>query len=786
MSAVNATWIDCLKARRGRGNTKCPKKICRRGPRGARFTLLLFNHGTLNPHYLEFASNGREFQSSAIKPRETYWYSAEVRNCAVIIRSRRSQLAIWLRATASALSLLCAHTVFGDDSVEIVLQDGAAQPPWDGEMGAYDEAIDYDVCLDDGGDACPTVGWQWRDAGERGQILESTWQSNGMAAGLFIKSRSPQNLAAFSQGAILFDARVTSGSARLAMKIDCVWPCTSGDFLTNANLTSEWQTFSIAIPQLVNGGLDLTTVDTGLVFWPVNHQGTTVEIDRVRWISASNAEDANPDPPPDSNTDNNGPESPLRYDGFDLVWSDEFSGTRLDDRYWNHNIGTGSGGWGNNEWQYYRSNNTSVANGFLTITAREENYGGQNYTSSRIKTEGLVDFTYGRVDIRAKLPRGQGIWPALWALGSNFAEVGWPYSGEIDIMEMIGGSGREDTVHGTVHWNVGGLNAPYSHAYIGGAYYGSDFSAGFNVFSIIRTADGIEWRVNDAPYYRFDIDESASRAPFRKPFFLIFNVAVGGNWPGYPDETTSFPQKMIVDYVRIFEPSGIAPPKDSDGDGLSDVEEKSLGTDAQIADSDGDGLNDGDELSAGTDPLNYDSDGDGISDGAEITAGTDPLSADTGATDHSRGTLEVPAEGAVMSGISLFSGWHCDAKEVTVVIDGATHLRAGYGTEREDTRSICDDSNNGFGLLFNFGLLNSGTHTAIIRADGVEFDRVTFSTTQLSTGSFTNGLEARVIVNDFPQTGHTTTLTWDQALQNFAISKETGPAAGGQRYRPNH
>ena len=260
------------------------------------------------------------------------------------------------------------------------------------------------------------------------------------------------------------------------------------------------------------------------------------------------------------NSEISGPDSPLSYDSFHRVWSDEFSGTRLDEQNWSHDIGTGSGGWGNNELQYYRSNNTSVADGFLTITAKRENYGGRNYTSSRIKTEGLVAFTYGRVDIRAKLPRGQGIWPALWALGNNFSEVGWPYSGEIDIMEMIGGSGREDTVHGTVHWNIGGLSSAYAHTYSGGAFTADDFSTGFNVFSIIRTADQIEWRVNDVPYYLFTIDDSPSLAPFRKPFFLIFNVAVGGNWPGYPDDTTSFPQQMVVDYVRVFEPTGSSEP----------------------------------------------------------------------------------------------------------------------------------------------------------------------------------------------------------------------------------
>lgn len=683
------------------------------------------------------------------------------------------------------MSLLVVQAGSSNGNVETVLQNGAAQPPWDGEIGAYDEAIDYDVCLDDGGYACPTVDWEWRNAGERGPVLRSAWQANDMSAGLFIKSRTPQNLTEFSNGSIQFDVRVISGTAQLAMKIDCIWPCTSGEIPTNTTLARDWQTISIAIPRLVDAGLNLSTVDTGLVFWPINHQGTTLEIDRVRWIATTDDDSANSETPSDNSPANSGPDSPFSYAGFDLVWSDEFSGTQLDDRSWTHNIGTGSGGWGNNEWQYYRSNNTTVADGLLTITARKENYGGQNYTSSRIKTEGLVDFTYGRVDIRAKLPSGQGIWPALWALGSNFGEVGWPYSGEIDIMEMIGGRGREDTVHGTAHWNVGGIGAPYSHTYIGGAYYGDDFSSSFNVFSVLRTAEQIEWRVNNAPYYRFDIDNSASRAPFRKPFFLIFNVAVGGNWPGYPDGTSSFPQKMVVDYVRIFEPFGTLSPKDSDGDGLSDAEERGLGTDPETADSDGDDLSDAAELTAGTDPLSYDTDGDGVGDGAEIAAGADPLNASDGMNLNNQGTLEVPSGGAVMSGISLFSGWHCDAKEITVIIEGVAQLSAGYGTERNDTRGVCGDSDNGFGLLFNFGLLDSGKHTAIMRADGVEFDRVTFSTTQLSTGSFTKGLEARVTVNDFPQSGHTTTLTWDQALQNFAISKEAGPSTTGERYRPN-
>ena len=238
--------------------------------------------------------------------------------------------------------------------------------------------------------------------------------------------------------------------------------------------------------------------------------------------------------------------TPLNYPNYTLTWNDEFNDSTLSSD-WTQEIGNGNWGWGNNELQYYRAQNTSLENGYLIITAKQENFGGKDYTSSRIKTQGNVFQTYGRIDIRAKLPYGQGLWPALWMLGENFSNVGWPNCGEIDIMEMIGGSGGNDrTVHGTVHWEDNG------HASYGGH---NTLSSGkladeFHVFSIIWTSSSIKWLRDDIQYHSININNLSA---FHNNFFFIFNVAVGGNWPGIPDASTIFPQTMIVDYVRVFQ-----------------------------------------------------------------------------------------------------------------------------------------------------------------------------------------------------------------------------------------
>ncbi len=251
----------------------------------------------------------------------------------------------------------------------------------------------------------------------------------------------------------------------------------------------------------------------------------------------------------DDAIEDTGYKSPESYPGMSLVWQDEFNGTSLDTRFWTHEQGNGVEGWGNWELQYYREENTKVHGGYLTITAKKENFGGKEYTSSRLKTQDKKDFLYGRIDFRAKLPKGQGIWPAFWALGANIETVKWPFSGEIDIMEMVGGGpGKDNTLHGTVHYEDGG------HKYIGGSttLASGDFYDKFHVFSIIWNQSSIKWLLDDVEYYTFDTT-GQNKDEFRKPYFLLINLAVGGNWPGPPNANTVFPQKYIVDYVRVFQ-----------------------------------------------------------------------------------------------------------------------------------------------------------------------------------------------------------------------------------------
>jgi beta-glucanase (GH16 family) len=242
--------------------------------------------------------------------------------------------------------------------------------------------------------------------------------------------------------------------------------------------------------------------------------------------------------------------TPESYDGMSLVWRDEFNGNSLNAADWTHELGNGVDGWGNNELQFYRPENTQVKEGLLIITAKKEKQQGFDYTSSRIVTAGKKEFRYGRIDIRAALPQGKGIWPALWMLGANYQTDPWPKCGEIDIMELVGGGDGDKTVHGTAHWEADdGTRAEYTGDT---SLESGTFGDEFHVFSIEWTPQAITWLVDDEEFHVINI-EPASLSEFQKEFFFIFNVAVGGNWPGAPNADTTFPQRMMVDYVRVFQ-----------------------------------------------------------------------------------------------------------------------------------------------------------------------------------------------------------------------------------------
>jgi len=244
-----------------------------------------------------------------------------------------------------------------------------------------------------------------------------------------------------------------------------------------------------------------------------------------------------------------GYDAPSSYPGYSLVWSDEFNGNSLDPSVWNFE--TGNNGWGNNELENYtsRANNATLQNGKLVIHALKENYGGSSYTSARLTTQGKKEFTYGRIDIRAILPQGKGIWPALWMLGSNINTAGWPACGETDIMELLG---QEPTkVYGTLHYGT-----LADHGQRGGNFVlnTGKFSDQFHVFTLEWQQDQVKLFVDTTLYLTVNkTDVIPYTYPFNAPFFFIFNVAVGGDWPGSPDGTTYFPQWMIVDYVRVYQ-----------------------------------------------------------------------------------------------------------------------------------------------------------------------------------------------------------------------------------------
>jgi len=235
-----------------------------------------------------------------------------------------------------------------------------------------------------------------------------------------------------------------------------------------------------------------------------------------------------------------------------LVWSDEFDkGTKPDTTKWAYNIGTGSGGWGNNEMEYYTSDSTNarIENGHLVIEARKESKGGKNYTSARMLTQGKASWTFGRFEIRAKLPKGMGTWPAIWMLGDNIGTAGWPACGEIDIIEEVWK--EPNVINWSAHskllnWTLG-TQKTYKTT-IDGA------TDDYHVYKLDWSKNSMSFYVDDKLYYTVANDGRGTDAyPFVAPQFLLLNLAIGGNMPGFVVDDSIFPVRMEVDYVRIYQ-----------------------------------------------------------------------------------------------------------------------------------------------------------------------------------------------------------------------------------------
>lgn len=258
-------------------------------------------------------------------------------------------------------------------------------------------------------------------------------------------------------------------------------------------------------------------------------------------------------------------------DNWNLVWSDEFNGTSLDTSVWSYEIGNGNWGWGNGEIEYYtdRTDNVRVADGSLQIIAKKENYGGQKYTSGRIISKGKKYFKYGKMEARIKVENGNqdGVWPAYWMMGENMNEgVGWPYCGEIDIMEH---ANSNNYVGGCLHWNTNGLNGAYSHGSYGSGFEGAENAFGYytdnenngingwHTYTLIWDANHMEWQLDGKTFLNQSITSNNAYC-FQKEQFFLFNLAIGGPQSGFTNNVTANDATfktatMYVDYLRVYQ-----------------------------------------------------------------------------------------------------------------------------------------------------------------------------------------------------------------------------------------
>ncbi|ACL69182.1 family 16 glycosylhydrolase [Halothermothrix orenii] len=340
---------------------------------------------------------------------------------------------------------------------------------------------------------------------------------------------------------VSFDAKAADGKT-IAIKVgaiaDRAWEAYAQQ---NIKLTGNWESYEFEFTMMAETNemarFEFWFIDTGIY-----------ELDNIKLVKVEENAISTEGTKTEADED--------LVEDWELVWSDEFDEIRED--VWTFEVGNGHKqgipGWGNNELQYYTDgDNAHIKDGKLVITAKEEeisdSHGSYNYTSTRMITKGKFSMKYGRVEVRAKMPEGKGIWPAIWMLGTDIDENPWPACGEIDIAEVIGNT--PNIVHGTIHGPIStytGISAGYILP------DGKKFSDDFHIFALEWDEDELEFYVDDVLYHVVNKDEVGGQEwVYDKPLFFILNVAVGGNLPGYPDGTTEFPQTMEVDYIRVYE-----------------------------------------------------------------------------------------------------------------------------------------------------------------------------------------------------------------------------------------
>ena len=624
-----------------------------------------------------------------------------------------------------------------------VFDQGSAPSTWDRGISAFDSAISYAVCSNDGGNGCPSISWATVNDSERGSVLQISHSASGNLAGLFIASSTPKNLSNYAGGNIVFDIKVVSGNSNITMKIDCIYPCTSGDKQLGSKGASGWETVTVSVASLVSSGLNLSQVDTGIVIWASNSTSTIFRIDNVRWDTAAGGDGS-------GGTDGG-------------TGGGSGSVVAIDSSKWFHQTQLPIGGsWFNNEQQHYtnRIQNSYVSNGSLKIVAKRESFPDQGqtkqYTSARLNSK--FAFTYGRVVVRAKLPSGAGTWPAIWTLGKNINEAGaywqtqgfgntnWPACGEIDIMEHWGDN--QNHISSAMHTpsSYGGTINTAGQTITTASSAFHNYEMDWNSQRIIFSVDGVE-------HYRYAPSvKNSDTWPYNAEQYLIFNVAMQGNIASNFTESA-----MEIDYVRVYAENASVSAQpiwsdefntdsgvDTDGDGIDDSVDPDDDNDTYAdsiddfpldnaewldTDSDGTGNNadtddDNDNVSDSQDAFPLissewaDADSDGTGDNADTDDDNDNVS------DSQDAFPLNPAEWADTDGDNIGNNADTDDDNDTVIdsLDAFSLLATeSIDTDGDGIGDNADTDDDGDGILDsldNFPLDSTNTPINVMDIDG--------------------------------------------------------------------